>query len=169
MQDLPYNVISHLFTNTDAEIIWKLLKYPTRDAWGEADLTHDQKAALVYSGQDISTDYCVFTDSYTDDGTSEQKTFLRIYVHGIHPENRTTGYINICFEVYAHPKISHLDNNKQRVDMIMQALLKIFQDADIGGAGHFFFDSERSPQNLMKGIASKTYKGKALIMSVNMM
>jgi len=168
LENLPYNIIEHLFTNSDAEIIWKLLKYTTADAWTKDNLTTSEKAALVYNGEDISDSYCVFRDSYADDGTSEQKTFLRVYVHSAIPENRTTGLVNICFEVYSHPKINHLDNYKQRVDMIIQALLKIFQEANIGGSGFFFFDADRSYQNMIKPITSKTYKGKILIMGVNM-
>jgi hypothetical protein len=168
LDSIPYKVIEHLFLNQEADIIWKLLKYNSSDAWSKPTLTPSEKAGLVYNGEEISTPYCVFRDSFSDDGTSEQKTFLRIYTHTIIPESRTTGIVNLCFEVYTHTKINHLSNYKQRVDMIIQALLKVFQDSEIGGAGSFYFNADRSYLNSIKIIASKFYQGKSLIMGVNM-
>lgn len=168
MDLLPYTIISHLFTNSDAEIIWKLLKYTTADAAAQANLTSAEKRALVYNGEEDSTPFSVFRDCYMDDGTSDQKTFLRVYTFSAVPENRTVGFINICFEVYTHPKISHLQNNKTRTDMIIQALLKVFNGSTVGGAGAFFFDADRSPTNMIKTLAYRTYQGKALIMGLNM-
>ena len=46
LTDLPYNVVTHLFTNDKAEIIWKLLKYNDSDAWMKPDLTQDEKSRL---------------------------------------------------------------------------------------------------------------------------
>lgn len=167
LTDLPYNVVTHLFTNDKAEIIWKLLKYNDSDAWMKPDLTQDEKAALVYNGELNDAGYCIFRDQSSDDGQDTQKTFLRIFVNGVIPSGRTVGIANISFEVLSHSKITHLSNYQQRVDVIIKTLLDIFNGEYIGGLGQFFFNADKSSADMIKTISKKYYKGKELIMSLN--
>lgn len=134
---LSYNCISTLMNRS--ELVWKLLKYTSPDAWNKPDLTQEEKAALIYSGQEDSSKYHVFMDGKQPDVLMEEVCLLRImpsYAYGI---NRTVGIIRVTMEVFAHYKINHLSNYTTRTDAITQELLSIFNGIDVGGLGLMAF------------------------------
>lgn len=170
-RDLPqiaYRIIEHLMLDDNANIIWKLLKYNDPNAYSKDDLTQEEKAALIYDGIGHENDYNVFLDYMMDDAVKEEKTFLRIYPSYTTPRTRTTGIQDITIEVYVHSKINHLTNYSTRTDMIIQALLEVLNGCDIGGLGCMFFDNSISGYDRIQIIGQKPYKGKMLIMSVNL-
>lgn len=168
MPEIPYKIMEHLITDPKAEPIWKILKYATPDALNQPNLTHEEKAALIYKGEDNILAFNLFLGSFVHDGTAVEKTFLKIFVHSIIPENRTVGIVNVGFEILTHPKIYQLDNYQARIDVIIQTLLNVLQDSDVCGLGNFFFDQSRMYSHLMKTIEDKGFSGKILIMGVNM-
>lgn len=134
---LSYNCISTLMTGS--ELVWKLLKYTAPDAWNKPDLTLEEKAALVYAGQEDSSKYRVFMDGKQPDVLMDEIAMVRImpsYAYGI---NRTVGVIRVTMEVFAHYKINHLTNYTTRVDAIAQELLGIFNGVNVGGLGLMAF------------------------------
>lgn len=133
-----YNCIKYLMDND--ELVWKLLKYNTNDAWNKPNLTQEQKAALIYDGSDNTADFRVFLDSGQPDVITDEITILRISPFNVFPANRTVGIVSILFECYAHYKVNHLSNYKTRVAMIMQRYLQVFNGAMIGGIGRMYFD-----------------------------
>lgn len=165
---IPYRIVEHLLTNEKAEIIWKLLKYNENDAYAKPNLTYEEKVALIYKGNDQQEKYSVFFDYMMDDSIVTEKTFLRIYPSEVYPNTRVTGLCNVSFEVFTHSKINHLSNYQTRVDIIVQKLIEILNGADIGGVGVLFFDNQSSRYNKIATLGSKPFKGKLLIMSVNM-
>lgn len=134
---LSYNCISTLLNEN--ELVWKLLKYTSSDAWNKPNLTHEEKASLIYSGQEDSSKYNVFMDGKQPDVLVDEVTLLRImpaYAVGL---DRTRGYIEVTMEVFSHYKINHLSNYTTRVDAISQELLSIFNGVDVGGVGLMSF------------------------------
>lgn len=168
MTSISYKIIEHLMTNPDAEIIWKLLKYTDADAYSKPNLTQQEKAALIYKGQAIQSDYNVFFDFMTSDAEDEMNTLLRIYPSEVYPITRVTGICTVNIEVFTHSKINHLSNYTTRVDVIIQTLLEVLNGSDIGGIGVLFFDNQASRYDKIQTIGQKPFKGKLLKMSVNM-
>ena len=167
LPSLAYKIIDHLITNPNAEIIWRLLKYNTVDAYKQPNLSISEKRGLIYKGGGHQEDCSVFIDFSFDDATNEAKTFLRIYPATIFPTNRTIGICGINFEILSHTKINHLANYTTRVDTIMQAIISVLNGADIGGIGVMYFDRQRSSFDKSQLIGKNPYKGKLLTMSVN--
>ena len=168
MNNLSYRIIEYLMQSSDAEIIWKLLKYNEADAYLKPNLSLEEKAKLIYNGESDMTNFNVFFDFMMDDAETEMNTILRVYPAEIYPINRVTGLCTINFEVFTHSKINHLSNYTTRVDVIMQTLIDILNGADIGGIGVLFFDNQASRYDKIQTIGQKPYKGKLLKMSVNM-
>lgn len=164
---LSYNIISYLILSENANLLWKLLKYNTSDAWNKANLTQDEKRALIYNGDAHSENYNVFLDFMLDNAVTDEKTILRIYPSYVYPTDRVTGICSINFEIFSHAKINHLSNYTTRVDDILQNLLEVLNGKDIGSLGVLYFDQEGDTNDKVTIIGNKPYKGKLLTMSVN--
>lgn len=167
MPDISYKIIEYLMLDSRAEIIWKLLKYPTADAYQKPNLSLEEKSKLIYRGEAIQSDYNVFLDFMMNDAEDEMKTFLRVYPSEIHPTNRVHGSCSINIEVFVHSKINHLYNYRTRVDVIIQTLVEILNGADVGGLGVLFFDNQSDRYNKIQTVGQSPFKGKLLKMSVN--
>ena len=79
MPTLSYNIIEHLMTNPDAEIIWKLLKYNDSDAWKKPNLTRDEKARMIYNGMDGQDNFNVYLDYFMDEATNKEKSCTQVW------------------------------------------------------------------------------------------
>ncbi len=165
---IAYRIIETLMKDERAEELWKLLKYNEPDAWQKPNLTIDEKAALIYSGDAHPENYNIFLDFTMDNSTYVETTYLRIYPLTVVPTNRTTGICTINLEVFTHSKINHLSNYTTRVDDIIQILIEVLNGVEISNMGCLYFDSSRSNDNEITTIGSKPYKGKMLTMSLNM-
>ena len=163
IDEFSYNCIAHLIQNS--EIIWKLLKYPTRDAYRESDLTQGEKAELIYRGQDDSSLYHVFMDGGSPDVLTREDCILRIVPFAIYPENKVVGTLTMSFEVYCHYKINTLSNYKTRVDTITGEILKVFNGELLGGIGRLYFDRLASQSNRLSISGQLPFKGKQILMS----
>jgi len=163
LSNYSYDCIKYLMNEN--ELIWKLLKYPTPDAWNETDLTFEEKSALIYGGQEDTTDFRVFLDPGQPDAWVHEDTILRIYPYGLVGSNRTYGRCTMIFEVFSHYKINHLSNYKTRVDTITQQLLEVFNGSDIGGIGKLFFDALASRDDRLLVAGQVPFKGKSILMS----
>jgi hypothetical protein len=158
-----YNIIEYLLLNN--EMIWKLLSDNSPNAWNIANLTKEQKGALIYKGEGDITTFKVFMDVGQDDAFTHETCVIRVSPYAIYPDNRTLGTVAMMLEVYSHYKINHLTNYTTRVDTIIQQFLQTLNGANIGGIGVLFFDRMGSTDNRMHGGGSIPYKGKWLIMS----
>ena len=161
---LSYNIIEHLMTNPDAEIIWKLLKYKDADAWNKPNLTKKEKREMIYDGKHSQSNYNIFLDGFMDEATNEEKSFLRIYPSSIYPSTRTYGVCCINLEVFVHSQINHLSNYQTRIDTIIQALLKVLNGVNVNGVGVLYFDMQGNRYSKMSTTGEKPYKGKILVM-----
>jgi hypothetical protein len=135
---LSYTCIKHMMQNN--ELIWKLLKYTSPDAWSKPDLTQEEKGALVYAGQQDSSKFNVFMDGKQPDVLVNECTLVRIMPNYAIGMNRTIGVIEISMEVFSHYKINHLSNYSTRIDTIAGELLALFNGSDVGALGLMAID-----------------------------
>ena len=166
--EIPYQIINHLMDNN--ELIWKLLKHDYSDAWKNSipNLTKEEKSALIYNGEESTTDSRVFMDVGQPDAVTKEMTLLRISHWHITPKNRTVGIITVSFQVYAHYKINHLSNYKTRNDVIVNELLKTLNGVQIkGGLGVLYFDGKRELTDRMIVTGQIPFIGKQVFMSMN--
>lgn len=164
---ISYNCISYMIQND--ELIWRLLYYKNEDAWKEppynANLTPEQKAAMIYNGSDDTTKFNVFLDQGSPDVMTREDCIIRISPHSIFPENRTVGTINIILECYCHYHINTLSNYKTRSDMITKRLIELFNGTTIGGIGKMYFDRVGSQSDRLEWGGQTPFKGRWIIMS----
>jgi hypothetical protein len=160
---LSYNCIKLLMDSN--EIVWKLLKYTDKDAWNKTDLTQEEKAALIYSGQQDTSQYHVFMDGKQPDVLMNEITLLRIMPYYAVGLNRTVGYIEVSMEVFSHYKINHMSNYQTRIDTITEELLALFNGADVGGIGLLNFDKMADQSNRLFSAGQIPFGGKQIIFS----
>lgn len=168
MEKLSYRILEHLMSNPEAEIIWKLLKYNDADAWKKPNLTKKEKSALIYNGMSSQDNFNVFFDSFMDEATNKEKSFLRIYPSSILPIKRTYGVCCINLEVFVHSQINHLSNYTTRLDTIIQKLIEVLNGVDVEGVGVLYFDASITTYCRLLTTGEKPYKGKVLTMGVNL-
>lgn len=158
---VSYNCISALMRKS--ELVWKLLKHSSADAWKMPNLSMEEKAELIYSGQADSSKYHVFMDGKQPDVLMEEVTLLRImpyYAVGI---NRTVGSIQVNMEVFSHYKINHLSNYTTRVDTIAEELLATFNGIAVGGVGLMAFSQMIDSSSRLFQAGQIPFGGKQLI------
>jgi len=156
-----YRAISHMMDNS--ELIWKLLKYNDNEAWKKADLTSEEKQALIYDGQDDASEFKVFMDTGISDVFVREDCIVRISPLSIYQENRTVGTLYIMMEVYSHFKVNHLSNYRTRVDMITRELLGIFNGAELGGIGRLNLDRMANINAKLEVAGQIPFKGRSII------
>lgn len=166
--NLSYNIISHLILNSEADNLWKLLKYSSNDALTKFNLTKAEKAALIYKGQEPSTPYKVLTTQFLDDASDERDTQLRIYTGTIYPENYVQGIIDFRMDLICNNKIAVLSNSQNRLDVMFECIMKSLNGRDIEGLGNLYFNADRRKTNSSGFFnPNKFYVGRAIVMSTN--
>jgi hypothetical protein len=147
------------------ELIWKLLKYTDPDAWNRANLTQEEKAGLIYSGQQDTSMYNVFMDGKQPDVLMNEVSLLRIMPNYAVGLNRTIGYIEVSMEVFSHYKINHLSNYQTRIDTITEELLATFNGIDVGGLGLLTFNKMADQSSRLFQAGQIPFGGKQIILS----
>lgn len=163
--ELSYKCITYLLNNN--EEIWKLLYHTTPTAWNEVNLTIDQKASMIYRGQDDSTTSKVFMDIGSPDVFTREDCIIRLSPYSIFPDNRVYGTISFLFEVYCHFKCNHLSNYRTRVDMITKNFIQTFNGINVPdvGIGRMFLDSMGSAATRVENAGQSPFKGRWVILS----
>lgn len=132
--NISYSCVKYLMDNN--QLVWKLLKYKTPDAWSKPDMTQEEKAEIIYAGQQDSSKYYVFMDGKQPDVLMGETCMIRIMPHYARGLNRTVSLIEVSMEVFAHYKINHLSNYTTRVDTIAGELLSLFNGSKVGIIGY---------------------------------
>ena len=167
LPQFPYQCIQYLMNEN--EMIWKLLKHNSPDAWNKSNLSKAEKAALIYSGEPDATKFRVFQTTGIDDSWTIEACQLRISVFEATPNNYIWGSVLVGMEVYAHYKIQALSNYQSRVDVMIDELLKTFNGANIpSGLGRLFFDNSQSSRCRILPLGIPPMKGKVIIFGVHM-
>lgn len=140
--DLCKNVIQYLLLNN--ENIWKLLKYNTPDALSKDNLTLSEKRDLIYTGTEDSEDYKVFRTPFVDEAFRKEVSQIRVYSLTINPNNRSVSTIDIAIDCITHIKLANLIGNGNRLELLVEEVLKTLNGQDINGVGTLFFDMSQS-------------------------
>ena len=164
---VPQNCVRYLMNNN--ELIWKLLKYTTPDAWRKPNLTLLEKEGLLYSGQKDrpQDDFNVFFDVGQDDVWTKETTVMRNYIYEVIPDNTVTGTLLVAFEIFSHNMINTLSNYTTRVDMISQQIVETLNGAEIDGVGTLWFHQQVTRRLRIYETGIKPYRGKMLLMANN--
>jgi hypothetical protein len=166
LPSLSYKIIEYLVYNN--EIIWKLLKYSDADALKQSNLELEEKTALIYSGQEDSTPFKVFPQSFIDDGIDNRKSMIFIDVGQIYPENHVHGIVDFNIDVISHNKMLTLSDYSNRNVVLMQQVIETLSGKDINGLGEMFFNATRRGNNIGRlTYYNKIYQGYRIIMSSN--
>ena len=168
INQFSYRCIKYLMDKN--EIVWKLLKYDTPDAWKDSvpNLTQEEKGTLIYKGEEDSSLFRVFMDVGQPDVVTQEQTIIRISPYSIFPENRGVGTLSMYFEVYAHYKVNHLSNYTTRIDTIVGELLKTFNGTVIGGIGRLSFDRMGNYSARLENGSQLPFRGKWMILGNKM-
>ena len=177
--EIPYKIIDYEIVHGD-ERIWKLLKYPTKDALSHNNLTLEEKRSMIWTGNDTNEQlYNVFLKSLIGnsiDDASEQSQ-LRIYKLGSKPTNQYQSVSSYEFDIVCHEKCSNVYygyNNSilcERTDVIESLLLNDLNGNQVTGVGFLKFDRQLDVEDISRlNISnSKSFYGRSLIMSVRNM
>lgn len=158
---ISYNCIKYLIDNN--ELVWKLLKYRTPDAWNKENLTQEEKADLIYAGQQDSSKYNVFMDGKQPDVLVEETTLVRIMPQYAVGFNRTLGLIEVSMEIFSHYKINHLSNYTTRIDTIAGELLTLFNGSNMGSLGLLAIDRMMDQSSRLFQAGQIPFGGKQII------
>ena len=157
-----YNTIDYLISNN--ELIWKLLYDATPNAWNISNLTHAQKANLIYAGQPDSSKYNVFMARGLPDARITQSTMLTVSPSSLIPTNRTVGVVTMLFEVYCHYQITHMSNYMVRSDVIIEELIRTLNGQEfVKGLGKMFFDQMGNRMSKEEDAGVTPFRGKWLM------
>jgi hypothetical protein len=160
---LSYTCIKKMMDEN--ELIWKLLKYTSPDAWNKPDLNQEEKAALIYAGQQDSSKFNVFMDGKQPDVLVEECTLVRIMPNYALGLNRSIGIIEVSMEVFSHYKINHLSNYTTRIDTITGELLALFNGSDVGALGLMAIDRMIDQSSRLFQAGQIPFGGKQIIFS----
>lgn len=164
--NFSYNIIAFLIQNN--EDIWKLLKYPEPNALSQPNLTQDEKTAMIYKGEVDSDPFRVFTSGYFDDSKEIQCSQLRIYIDSLIPDNHIWGTVNINMEILSHNKIAVLEDGTNRLEVMLQNVIKTINGINIEGLGAIALDRKFSGYNRAKIVSfNKFYRGFMLSLSTH--
>ncbi len=126
---ISYDCIKYLMDND--ELIWKLLAYSTPDAWNKANLSQEEKAALIYTGQDDASLFKVFMDDGNPDAFTQEGCLIRIHPYTLNPDNRVWGSVTVMFSVFSNFHANHLSNYKTRNHVIVQRFIQVFNGINV--------------------------------------
>jgi len=96
---------------------------------------------------------------------TNEACILRIFPHGIVPENRTINTTIMGFDAYSHYRIDTLSNYTTRVDTIIEELVSTFNGANIGGLGRLSFNSAMQKADKVGASGQIPFGGKRILMS----
>lgn len=164
---MVYKIIEVLMLEN--ENLWKLLKYNTPDALSPSkpNLTIAEKRAMIYAGQEDSSKFNVFTDSYFDDAVTDVISQIRIFPDYITPKNHIQSIVDIGFQVVVHNKLGVLEDNTNRKLLIFKEIVKTLNGAQIGGISSLRFDKKISANcKAVRVDFSKFFSGYVFGMSV---
>lgn len=136
---LPYNIITHLFKN---EKIWRLIKYTTNDALSSShpDLTAQEKADLVWAGQDNQENYSVFVVPLEENIEYKSKVILKLYIAQVKPQTSAVSQVTFCIEILCQSKTTVLEDRRSRIDVLWSEIMGEILGKEIGGITDLYFN-----------------------------
>lgn len=165
---VPYNIVVHLFDN---EKIWQLIKYTTPDALTKPILTTQQKASLIWKGEDNQEDFRVFFIPMVENVNVDQAVILRVYRLKVNPMNPIVAGVTYAIEIMCQTKISMLYDGRTRLDVLWEEIMRSLNGVEIGAVGRLMFDAgkggDRQCISDMSFENSKNYFGYGTVFKTN--
>lgn len=145
------------------ELIWKLLKDQTPDAWKIPNVTKEEKSAMIFKGSGDTNKFHVFFDDFQDDALNTETTFLRIFPIDDIPETHLISNVCVAFAVYTHFNCNHLSNYETRIERVIQQVKEVFHGKDIPRVGQLIYSQQRSRACKSIIVGKTPYKGKVIV------
>lgn len=152
-------IICHLLHSTSkyTKLFWKILKYNTKDALSQPELTQNEKMELIdgtvnntklnanNEEQDIKTR--LFFSPFIDDAWTAQASSVYIYVDNIYPIDQNRSDISLTVETVTHAKISTLYTDAD-----------LLSNPDDTNPNDYFYEDENNPTVMYKSRATVLLK-----------
>ena len=154
MPQIPYKIIEKLAedTNSSAENLWKILKYPITDAIKEPNLTFAEKMAILWTPNqtDASQEnkFSIFLKPLVPSALNDADEQIQLRIHRIvtKPTNNLEAILVYQFDMITQEFCSMVydedDVLVERTDLMECYILDCLNGTDIGiGTGFLSFDN----------------------------
>lgn len=162
---IPYRIVEALFENED---IWKLIYYGSADALSQANLTRQQKANLIWNGQDNQEDYNIFLIQLQENIEYKKAVIMKIYKITTTPKTQYRGTLTYAVEILCNSKMGMLNDYRARLDVLWEEIMRTLSSIEIGGIGTLFFDRMGATECRSQYVVeNKTYYGYLTIFGIH--
>ena len=171
MPQIPYKILVYLIEHN--ENLFKLLKYNTKDALSEPNLTKDEKIALLYTEEGREVDYNIFLKPLIGEEMTDSSTQLRIYKARIVPSTNIKAVLNYEFDIVVGSKTNLVYDEEgipcSRLDLIEHEIIDTLCGTTEFGVGGFQFNREMSNLCVQNtGLSnSKEFFGSSFVLACN--
>ncbi len=130
IDSLSINIILKLLENQN---LLKCLFYNTSNALTQADLTDDEKYAMIDQLDTVNTK--IFITPFPSNVTDDAEVEIRFFIRTLAPENIILSKVVFDFVIIVHESLWVLSGGKQRALTIIQELLDSLNGEYINGLG----------------------------------
>lgn len=167
---IPYNILVYLATNSDAENIWKMLKYSTYDALSKPNLTFEEKISYIWKNGP-QENFGIFLTPLVEDEITKSKSIMKLYNYFIEPNSAYIASTTYAFDFLYGGNMALVEYNAtpvSRGDLFIAEIMKVLNGAEIGGVGKLGFLSNLSRYDIGKSTIgnSRTFTGVQIFMTV---
>lgn len=165
---IPYNILTYLATSSDAENLWKMLKYSGYDALSKPNLTFEEKMKLIWK-KGVQEKYSIFFTNLIEDGIASSKSILKIYNYYDQPRELYSANVVYAFDFLYGGQMSLIDYNGtpvSRGDLFINIMLSVLNGVNIGGVGKLVWLDDMSRYCAAKSVIGneKTFTGVQLFL-----
>lgn len=147
LDGIESKLVQHLMSSTSkyADQIWKILKYPTKEALSMPSLTEKEKKDIIH---EIETDRGRISFSpFVYDGQTDETTTLRIFVNSVYPIDHLRSDVFVNIQVVVHSNINILYGDADTIS-----------NPDGTNANDYYFSNDESPAVIYKSRATTLLK-----------
>ena len=154
MPQIPYKIIEKLAedTNSSAENLWKILKYPITDAIKEPNLTFAEKMAILWTPNQVDASqenkFSIFLKPLVPSALNDADEQIQLRIHRIvtKPTTNLEAILVYQFDMITQEFCSMVydedDVLVERTDLMEYYILDCLNGTDIGiGTGFLSFDN----------------------------
>lgn len=182
MTRVPYKIIETLALSESliAENLWKLLKYTTVDTLSQPNLTFEEKMALVWTPEKVTStvtqaDFNVFLKPLVADSlnTDYSQTQLRIFRYKTTARSQYESILLYEFDVIVNEATSLVYNESyemvEKTDLMEAYLIELLNMLDLGvGVNYLRFDRLQGGQceSIQNINNSKSLYGRSFLLAL---
>lgn len=170
-----YKIMEYLALSSDAEDLWKMLKYNGYDALSHKNLSFKEKMKLVWAPKTHTPQdgYSVFFTNLIEDAVCESKCVLKLYDYMVQPTELYKSVVVYAFDFLYGGQMSLVEYEGvpvNRGDLFLNIILSVLNGANIGGVGNLSFSDDLSRYCGGKAVIgnSKTFTGVCVYLATQM-